>query len=730
MVDNKYEIQDQAFVVTLVINVVITLVGLILFSFLRRKYQSFYHYRYTSKQPGVDSDPPIGFFSWIFDTLRHDNDKILSTNGLDGYMYLKSLKTFFLISLVLMVLSSVMLYPTNYYGTYNESKDEEDPPVSGLSLISMQNIARGSSLMWVHLSFGFLLTGIVLYFLIKDFHEYAQRRIIFKQQHRVMNYAVFIRDIPKNLYTRESLAEYFDNYFPNQIKYLFLYYTHGGPLYKLIAEREQFVKKYEKAVFKYHKTNQRPLIRSFLCCGASKDAINTYSVKIDQLTREIDEKRSILEREQEKPSTQGGNGLVVFHQRQTAKTVTQSVMHREFPFKFSRYQAPDPLDVEFKNASNVGMKSYYIRTILVSLFIFGLVFFWSIPVVFLSGFSNLATLSSISAFSWIVDIIELSPVLTGFLQGFLPNLVLIIFMALLIPIITAVSRAQGFFSQSSIDRSVLRKYFLFLVFNVFLVYAIAGSVLGSIKTIVDHPADIVPMLAESLSALGFQFINYVMIAAVASFLGIGRFIGLLIRNLKLRYLSKTKREIRATMHCGSPSYGVSSAKNLLILQICLAFSTLAPFIMVFGAIYFAGTYLVSKYNLIWVQTPAYQSGGQFYPSLFRRSIVGILIYQVLMIGSFNIYKFFYGILLVIPLVFTLIIWAISEYNFTRLSENGILDINISNSAEEEEIFIKGNDYHDSSISTSQYTDQYRQPYDRPLILPEEEIEVEPGYPNI
>ncbi|KYQ92625.1 hypothetical protein DLAC_06621 [Tieghemostelium lacteum] len=613
-----------------------------------------------------------------------------------------------------MVVTAVMLYPTNYFGTFNQDVEAGGDMVVGLSLISMQNIARGSPLMWVHLIFGFMLTAIVLLYIIRDFQFYTQSRIEFKSQNRIMNQAVFIRDIPHDMYSIEKLNEYLNYYFPNQIREVIIYHRIGTPLYKTIRKREKFVRKYERSIYKYNHSQKRPIIKRYLLCGPSKDSIVYYSGKIDQFNREINDQRSILSEDQ-KFLPGGGNALIIFNQRHYAKLATEAIMHRDYPFRIHRYQAPDPVDLQFHNATEIGLKSFNIRTLLVFLFICGLVVFWSIPVVFLSGFSNLDTLSQVSAFSWIVDIIEISPLLTGFLQGYLPNLVLVIFMNLLVPIIAYVSYLQGYFSQSSIERSVMRKYFFFLVFNVFFIYAVSGSILGSIQSIVDDPTNIVPMLAGALAGLGFQFINFVMVAAVASLFQINSFIHLIIRNIKLRFFARTQREIREVYNRGSTAYGVSNAKNLLIFQISLAFSTLSPFILVFSTLYFAGTYLVSKYNLIWVSTPSYQSSGKFYPSVFRRCIISIIIYHILMIGVFNIYRFFFGTLLIIPLVLTLFVWMISEYKFTRLSKYGILDN--YNSPSDQSI-----DFHDGSISISKYTDQYRQPYDRQLLLPEETLE--------
>ncbi|EGC33329.1 hypothetical protein DICPUDRAFT_88828 [Dictyostelium purpureum] len=680
---NRYEAQDSAFVVTFVINSVITIIFFFLFCFLRRKYKSFYQYRYEKNHKGIVAPPSDGFFSWVGDTLRYDLNRIKDSAGMDGYMYLRNVKTNFLIMLVIMVLGAVMLYPTNAVGKYNDHREKDEDgnypdPVVGLSRISMGNIERGSSLLWVHLVFVLFVTFTVLFFTYRDYRDYSKNRIVYRQQSRLSNYSILLRDIPIQMFTKDELSHYFRNHLANQSDLLDISLQYPAPhIYKLVNQRETFIKKYEAAIEKYRKTQEKPQVKLGLCgCfGEKVDAIDHYQTQIDDLTKKIEDERAAAESdyyEKNAGKKVAGTGFVVFNQRQIQKEMVQTIMHEKYQSQFSRYYAPDPNDVFWPNI-HIGLKQYYIRLLLVSVFTFFLIFFWMIPVAFLSGFSNLGTLAKVPAFSWLVDIIEKSDVLTGFLQGFLPNLILIIFMALLIPIMYAISRATGYFANSKIEASVFSKYFLFLVFNVFLVSAIAGTVFQSIKEIADNPGSIISTIANALGGLSFQMINYVLLAASGLMGGLARVVGLIIRNIKLRWLAKTRRQIDEITHQGPFSYGVAYATNLLILQLCLAYCTLSPFIVIFGVWYFGVTYLVCKYNIIWVNTPNYQSGGMFYPMSFRRTLVGLLIYHILMIGTFNVYKFYYGILVVIPLVVTIIFWYVCERIFCNISKNGILD---------------------------------------------------------
>ncbi len=104
------------------------------------------------------------------------------------------------------------------------------------------------------------------------------------------------------------------------------------------------------------------------------------------------------------------------------------------------------------------------RNILVYLFLFGLIFFWSIPVGFISALCNLSNLSKVKFLGDILkEVVGISPMVKGFLEGFLPSLALIVFMALLVPIIKFATWLRGLDSYSQWSKGVFHTYFLFQV---------------------------------------------------------------------------------------------------------------------------------------------------------------------------------------------------------------------------------------------------------------------------
>lgn len=75
----------------------------------------------------------------------------------------------------------------------------------------------------------------------------------------------------------------------------------------------------------------------------------------------------------------------------------------------------------------------------------------------------------------------LTPSSCGHVQAFLPQLALIVFLALLPKLLLALSKAEGIPSKSHIARAAAGKYYYFMVFNVFLGVTIFGAVFASIN---------------------------------------------------------------------------------------------------------------------------------------------------------------------------------------------------------------------------------------------------------
>jgi hypothetical protein len=140
---------------------------------------------------------------------------------------------------------------------------------------------------------------------------------------------------------------------------------------------------------------------------------------------------------------------------------------------------------------------------------------------------------------------DISPQILAVVEGFLPSLVLLIFISITKPIIELLYSHQGESSYSRIEWMTMATYWGFLIFNVFLVSTIGGAILKVIlfrgfalcettttqpcvvsccwscrvvcglqvlDDFIDNPRSIINLLASSLPQQSGFFINYLLIA--------------------------------------------------------------------------------------------------------------------------------------------------------------------------------------------------------------------------
>lgn len=113
---------------------------------------------------------------------------------------------------------------------------------------------------------------------------------------------------------------------------------------------------------------------------------------------------------------------------------------------FSVEEAPPPKHLLWRNLA-IPSRARRLRTGLVWTAVVALILGYTIPVGFASSLANLQGLAKTQAFHWLQPILKASPAVTGFIQGFLPPLVIAIFLAFLPALLKYLSRLQGFASE-------------------------------------------------------------------------------------------------------------------------------------------------------------------------------------------------------------------------------------------------------------------------------------------
>ena len=302
----------------------------------------------------------------------------------------------------------------------------------------------------------------------------------------------------------------------------------------------------------------------------------------------------------------------------------------------------------------------FFRSIIVGVLTFLLIFFWMIPVAFASGLANMSNLSKLLPF--LQPILGISGTIRSFVEGFLPGLVLIIFFAILVKlIIIPLARAEGQHDMSVVDRAVFNKYFLFLVFNIFLGSIFASGVFSVLTEIISRPDRIPSLLAYALPRQVTYFISYVMILSLSGFA-----LSLLQPKAILKYVigmafAKTERDrYRALDRSGFIHYAPEYSYHCLVFVLVSVYSTVNPLIVPFGCIYFGLAYITERHNILYYYPITPPLEARYFPSVFTRLVWAILIFQISVAAILGLSEFPAAAAIFVLFVATFLFWIWSD----------------------------------------------------------------------
>lgn len=187
------------------------------------------------------------------------------------------------------------------------------------------------------------------------------------------------------------------------------------------------------------------------------------------------------------------------------------------------------------------------------------------------------------------------------------------------------------------------RYFMFQVLNVFLVTAIAGSIFDTLAIILENPESAFEMLGNSLPRMSSFFITLV---TMKSFLGLGVE---LVRTLHIvqtgvRYLIfpnatlREKRLVRLGMRAiddpGWFPFHKILAQDMLVVVISVVFAVVAPIVLLPCAVFCLFSRIMWTHHHLYVYESVFESGGQFWPKIFRRFVFGLIVAQMTITGQF------------------------------------------------------------------------------------------------
>ncbi|XP_077243829.1 CSC1-like protein ERD4 [Tasmannia lanceolata] len=653
----------SSFVTSLTTSLIIFIFLVFIFAWLSRKPSNeviYYPNRILKGLEPVNGKRTRSPFSWIGEALKATEKDVITMAGVDTAVYFVFLSS----ALGILVLSGVMLLPLllPVAGTSkNEASHTNDTGAfNNLNKLAMGNIPEKSLRLWAFLIATYWVSFVAYYILWKAYKHVSDMRAAALEApgQKPEQFTILVRDIPpapKGQTIKEQVDSYFKALHPETF-YRSMVVTDHKEAYKIWEELEGYKKKLARAEAIYTKSKTvskvegtRPTNRTgFLgLVGKKVDTIDFCNEKIKELVPKLETEQNITIKEKQQPSA-----LIFFNNKLAAASAAQT-LHAQMIDTWTVMEAPEPCQLIWKN---IPFKFYQrqLRQYTVYGIVFLTVVFYMIPITVISAFTTLNNLKKLLPF---LKPVVNQPEIRTVLEAYLPQIALIVFLALLPTLLMFLSKAEGIPSESHAVRATSGKYFYFTVFNVFLGVTIGGTLISSLKTILDKPKTIVTMLGTSLPANATFFLTFV---ALKFFVGYGlelsRLIPLIIYHLKRKYLCKTEAEVKEAWAPGNLGFATRVPNDMLIITIVLCYSVIAPVIIPFGVVYFGLGWLVIRNQALNVYIPSYESNGRMWPHMHTRILAALILYQVTMFGYFGLKKFLYAPL-VIPLIIMSFIFA-------------------------------------------------------------------------
>ena len=568
--------------------------------------------------------------------------------------------------MVLTVIAFSVLVPINVTGN-NLSKTTNSTNPTGLDILSLSNVPAGSKLLWAHVITVFVFTFICWYFLYKIYEQYVELTSNHKSLDNIQTRTVMVTHLPKDLRTDEQLLNYFKKFYGESVVYAAMI-PDIQQLESLRNKREQFVKDYQRSVDINIESGQRKSVFmydvshtslhnsvsssfgvnlsdtiSFCCCLGKKTlAIDYYKRRIKDLDESIIMEQKRYFEGASKPRM-SHVGFVTFNSTLNAM-LCQQALHNKNPNAIIVKPAPDPRDLRW-NSIVLRKEEKHIRRVVTAVVLLLLFIFWSIPVTFISAFTNLETLSKVQWLDSLVRAVSKNALVYNWLEGFLPSLSLVIFMAILPYLLRFIIKWSGSFVLKDQELELLRLYWVFLLLNVFILFTITGSLFAILNELIETPTEVVKLLAKSVPQQAIFFTNYIVVQCLVIYalFFVTRLPDYLLCKLKQWFLVKTAKE---NLEAQQPDpywfdYAFQYARESLVFSIALTYSTISPIILPFAFLFFVIAYFSAKHNFIFVHTPRYE-GVRMCGTVVDFGFASLILYQLTSFGALGLSLFPYA----------------------------------------------------------------------------------------
>ncbi|GMI67423.1 hypothetical protein 1, ARABIDOPSIS THALIANA HYPOTHETICAL PROTEIN 1 [Hibiscus trionum] len=589
---------------------------------------------------------------WLKRAWQPSEDELLSITGLDAVVFMRIFTFCVKVFIIACVIGVFILLPVNFGGN-QLSYDFSNLPNKTLESFSISNVNDGSNRLWVHFCAAYVFTVVVCCLLYYEYKYISLKRIayFYSSKPQSHQFTILVRGIPAP--SSSSFSEVVDKFFTEYHPSTYLSHTmvrRTNKIQSLMNDAEKLYRTLGR--LKSKNTRQRHKREGFLgLFGRKVDVVDHYEKKLEDIEDNVRLEQSSLAGE-EVPAA-----FVSFKSRFGA-AIALHIQQGINPTEWVTEQAPEPKDVYWPFFSASFMKRWIFKIVVVVAYIAVTILFL-IPVVVVQGLTHLDQLETWLPF--LKGVLSLSFV-SNLITGYLPSLILQLFLSIVPPVMILFSSMQGYISNSQIEKSACIKLLWFTVWNIFFANVLSGSAL-SIVNIFLEPKKIPSLLGEVVPAQASFFIAYVVTSGWTSVSSeLLRLFPLLYSFVQRPFAGKDEDD--DDFEVPSIPYHSEIPRVLFFQLLGVTYFFLAPLILPFLFVYYCLGYIIYRNQFLNVYAPKFESGGKFWPIVHDSTIFSLVLMHVIAIGIFGLKKLPLASSLIIPLpVLTLIFNAYCRKRF-------------------------------------------------------------------
>eukprot|EP01104_Vermistella_antarctica_P010802 TRINITY_DN2914_c5_g1_i1.p1 TRINITY_DN2914_c5_g1~~TRINITY_DN2914_c5_g1_i1.p1 ORF type:complete len:726 (-),score=205.17 TRINITY_DN2914_c5_g1_i1:148-2325(-) len=585
-----------------------------------------------------DHDSRFRFLLYVF---RSDDTEVMKRAGLVGILYMRMNLYLIIYTFVGGVLALAILLPI--YVVFGQNGGSFGDVVGSDLRDSASVFWAPLVLIWVY--------SLMAYFLM----WYYQRKVIdikrnFINKGGPWTYTIKIKNLPRKV-TEEQLSNHFESWHPGEIIAVHLAFN----LNKVLELKEKRhdasldLKRAEKM-----KSNGKTypwylfhMLQKVFCCCMKKETPDEQITRLEKRIADLTGRIETLQNDI--PDTNVGTAFITFKPGPSCLKCLRDFKGRRAPksqdphinLHTSRWkvkQAPQPADVIWPHL-RYSRTQQYLRITVTTIGVILFALLVAIPIAFLSDISGS---------------IGLSGALAGLVEAWLPTLIAVLVQSMLpICLERFIGPWEKNHTRSSERASIMRKFYIYVIFNVLLFQLFLQGGANQIKDIFTGDKSIIDAFGDvDYEEQGAFFINYfIQLAFIGSLLQMLRLADFAERIARRWFLSITQEDrtfadvIAITIY----RYYLYFAEAMLVVAILLVFSVVVPLIWPAAMLYFVIRRYIDRHAILLI-APKNHSDGRMVASVLYFFMVGMFLYHLAMIAFFIVKDVFFQMYFIIPLI--------------------------------------------------------------------------------